>query len=146
MVVHRALRGLNTNTNQIEKVTIRNSLDIENYRRPIDPQLDLADHVRLTLSNRESLQRVVIFLGPRCKSLWATAGTERVGKLMDCENPFPIQTCSFSFLQIGKQTKVVLFSCVPFTAIPILAFGTMAIQDEFGRRGIGMQFRDFLYR
>ena len=99
MVAHSTLRAVKMNTDQIEEVTIRNPLDIENHRRTLDPQLDLADHVRLPLANRESLQRVMILFGSRCKSLRATAGSKSVRELIDCENPFLIQTCSFSFRQ-----------------------------------------------
>jgi hypothetical protein len=86
MLLDGGLRIADTNANQIEKIAIWNPFNIKNYRRTVNAELNLTDHMRLVLSNRKGLQRVMIFFRRRCQSLWSAPRSESIGKLVDCED------------------------------------------------------------
>ena len=78
---YNALVVFQTNTDQVIKVAIRKSLDIEKYRRALDLQLRITNDMYFSLTDGEGFQRVVILLGLAASRLRDDAGEtyRRVG-------------------------------------------------------------------
>src|SRR5215469_11822238 len=91
------------------------------------------------LTNGTCLQRKIM---RHCRILDPFGGStspECVGKLCDSEYPPATMAGALSLAHTRKQAQVVSFKCLLSALVSKLALGTMAVENQLGRRIAGKQ-------
>ena len=129
---------------EVIEIAVGQALDIQIDRRSFDFQFRAADDVDFLLPNRQSLERVVVFLSFAAQSLGPAAWAERVGELRDGKDAFAAEFLALFLTHSGQQAEVVLLDCSLPTANLEFAFGAVSVQDEIRRACTGQQGGNFI--
>jgi hypothetical protein len=126
-VLNGGFAAADADADEVVEIDVRQALDIEINWRTFNLKFRASNDVDFLLTNRQCLQRMVVFLSLISQAFWSPARPESVGELSDGENALTVKLFALLLAHAGQQTEIVLLDSLQSATGNKLAFPTMPI-------------------